>query len=576
MATLSVPPVDLTMPTLGPQLCAFYQDRLIFGPGSLHDQPARLDDEKTGLVFRAYEVWPERDRDGAPMAMAGMRRFERVAWELRKGLAKTELAAWVSAGELHPEAPVRFDHWAVEGEESEWELQRAEPREYNRYVYREGEPVGKPVETPFIPMLATTEEQVQELAYGVLKYILENCADAELFDIGLDRIVRLGPTGKYDGEAKAVSNAPGARDGARTTFQHFDEPHRIYLPRQRESVETMLANMGKRILEDPWTLATSTAGKPGQGSVQEDFRKEAEKIAAGDLPLSGLMFFSRWAGQEHDDLSTVEKREAAVADATGPVGEWGRGQFNRIARDYDREGVDKAYWEQVWLNRWRKAGSQTFDMTKVGTVRQHVIPDGAFIAVGFDGARRRDSTALVITEIDTGMQQLVGLWERPPGLADDADWEVPEEEVTQAVAELRQRYEMWELWGDPPYWTETLASWGTKWPDQITEYWTNQYRRMAYGIRAYNEAFDTGACQICGLDWQVDAMLRHMGSAGKKDLNIVDDQGRPLSIMTKMEGRLSEKFDAAMAGNISWIATLDARRKGVRPQPKIGMPTRIR
>lgn len=564
MATLLVPRYDreAPFPTLGYQVIAFIQERLVFGPGSLHGQTAVVDAEKRGLIQSAYEVFPQHHE------YEGMRHFERVNWELRKGVAKTEGASWVCGCELHPEGPVRFNgfdpnHYVdlvIDGEK--------------RRVY-DGLAEGRPVRSPFIPMLATGEEQVQELAYGVLKYILEHSCDADMFDIGLDRIVRLGPRYENDGEAKAVSNAPNQRDGARTTFQHFDEPHRIYLPRAREAVDTMMNNMGKRVLEDPWTLATSTAGKPGQGSVQEDIRKEAEQIDRRELDNPRFFFFSRWAGQEHDDLSTVSKREAAVADATGKIGEWGKGQFNRIARDYDRVGGDKGYWEQVWLNRWRKSDSQTFNLTLIKDLRRpgYVIPDGTFIAAGFDGARRKDSTAIVIGDIDSGDQQLVACWEKDP-LNDD--WSVPEAEVTAVVSELRQRYDLWQLWGDPPHWTESLASWATLWPDQVMEFHTNQYKRMAYCIRAYLEAFDTGTIHICGLEWQIETMLTHMGSAGKKELPLVDDQGVALAIMEKMDGRLSEKFDAAMAGCICWTAVLDARRKGVRPIPKIGMPRRIR
>jgi hypothetical protein len=58
-----------------------------------------LDDEKRGLIYRMYEVFPRRH------AQAGRRRFKRVALSLRKGSAKTELAAWIAICELHPDGP---------------------------------------------------------------------------------------------------------------------------------------------------------------------------------------------------------------------------------------------------------------------------------------------------------------------------------------------------------------------------------------------------------------------------------------------------------------------------------------
>lgn len=545
MATLIVPPLDLSFPTLGPAIADFIEDRCVFGPGSLAGQPAVLDAEKRAALYRIYEVFPQGQH------LAGRRRFQRAAIEWRKGLAKTEFAAWIMYAELHPEAPVRCDG-------------------FDAY----GSPVGRPVEFPYIPMMAVTEEQVSELAYGVLKYVVEESPDADLFDASLDRILRKGPSGKADGRAVAVSNAPGSRDGALTTAQHFDEPHRLYLPAQRNAHETMLQNLHKRPLEDPWVLYTSTAGAPGQNSIEEDVRAEAEAIDRGDVEQPSLFFFARWAGPEHDDLSTVDLRIAAVSDATGPAGEYGPGQFERIARDYDRKGIDRGYWERVYLNRWRKQGSMFFDARRVQELARPgaVLPDGAFITLGFDGARYRDATALVATDIPTGLQQLVGLWERPE-FADE--WEVPEDEVSQTLADAMTRWQVWRLYADPPHWTETIGSWSARWPDQVEEWWSARQRPMAYALREYLEAQAAGSVTFGGGQDDHADLIRHLGNAGRRELRIKDDEGFPLSVMSKQDGRAELKFDAAMAAALSWKARLDAIKAKAKPKAKRRAPRRI-
>lgn len=551
MAVLQVPPLaEPFYPSLGKQICDFLEERFVFGPGSLSGQPARLDDEKRALVYRLYEVQPK----GHPLA--GMRRFQRGGVELRKGVAKTEFASWICGVELHPEAPVRCDG-------------------FDAY----GQPVGRPVRSPVIPMMAVTEEQVSELAFGVLKYMLENCPDGELFDISKERIVRLAPNGTEDGFAVAVSNAPGSRDGARTSFQHFDEPHRLFLPRHRAAHETMLQNMSKRPLEDPWTLYTSTAGQPGQNSIEEDVRAEAEEIGEGKRLDPTLFFFARWAGQEHSDLSTIDLRIAAIADATGPIGEFGPGQYERIAKDYERKGADKAYWERVYLNRWRQGSSQAFNMTKIPDLFvDDPIPDGAFVVAGFDGAKFRDATALVITDIATGWQQLLGLWERPENVE---EWEVPFDEVDQAITDMMSRFDVWRLACDPPFWYAEVAGWAQRYPDRVIEWHTVRKRPMADACQAYSEAvdydvsIDTAPIRFANNPWR-DDLVRHMGNAGRRELTLVDDKGQPLWVMQKQDGRLEDKFDAAMAGCLSWTTCLEARRSGAKPRPKAWVPRRIR
>lgn len=195
MSTFVVPALDEEpWPTLGPAICDLIEERACHGPGDLRGQPASIDDEKRALIYRMYEVFP-RDHP-----RAGRRRFKRVGISLRKGSAKTELAAWVAFAELHPDGPVRTDGWhQVDGV---WQ------------------PVGRPVTDPYIPMVAYSEEQVEELAYGALLVMCQEGADADLFDAGLERITRI----YGDGKAEALASSPNATDGARTSFQHFDEP----------------------------------------------------------------------------------------------------------------------------------------------------------------------------------------------------------------------------------------------------------------------------------------------------------------------------------------------------------------
>lgn len=544
MSTLIVPKPELETlnPTLGQQVCAFIEDRCVFGPGSLQEQAARLDAEKRMFIYRMYEVYPK----GHPLE--GNRVFERCAVELRKGLAKTEFAAWVAFCELHPEAPVRFDGWDADGN-----------------------PVGRPVPSPYIPMMAAAEEQVMELAFGVLTFVIQNSPDAALFDCSKERIVRLSRSGTNDGVAVPVSNAPNTRDGARTTFQHFDEPHRLSLPREKHAHETMLQNLPKRQMESPWALYTSTAGNLGQGSIEEDVRAEAEAIAEGKLDNRSFFFFARWAGEQHKELDTVEKRIAAISEATGPVGEWGKGQFDRIARDYDRVGIDRMYWERVYLNRWRKSGSGAYDMDAVRRlVDSEPIPHGSFVTVGFDGARRKDATALVITEIDSGRQQLVALWERPE---EAQEWEIDSSEVDDVFSDLMRDFEVWRAYCDPPYWVETIAAWSGRWPDQVVEWWTNRQRPAAYMVRAFAEAIEGQQVSFVGPGR--DDLVRHIGHAGRRELKILDDEGRPLWILQKQDGQLMNKFDACMAANLSWQARLDALAEGARPRQRVGAPRRL-
>lgn len=537
-------------PSIGAQVCDFIEERAVYGPGSLQGQPYEIDPEFRAFLWRAFEVYPQGHE------WAGRRRFKRVGLSVRKGLAKTEKQALVVYTHIHPEGPGRCDGFDASGN-----------------------PVAAPIRAPYVPMLAYSLDQVEELAYGALKYIVENGPDADLFDVSLERVLRLDDYGRADGGAFPLAQSPDSRDGARTTLNAFDEPHRLYQPRHLKAHETMDANLPKRPLDDPWSLYVGTAGKLGQGSVAEQLHTEAEEIRDGKIKRPDLFYLYRSDDGGHD-LTDKAQRLKAVAEATGPAGEWGPGQFDDIASKWDRPGADRPYLERVWLNRWVKHTSQAFDPARIAALAEPglQIPPGAFVTGGFDGARFRDATGIVLTDVDTGLQQLVGGWERPDDEDPESDdWEVDEAEVTQTVEHVRDTWSLWRLYGDPPYWTETMGSWAGRWPDQIEEWWTNRLKTMAYTIREYLEALDTGSVTFGGTPQQCADLVRHLTNAGRKDLRMLDDRGKPLWILAKQDGNEDLKFDFAMAAVLSWKACLDARKAGAKPKNvQLAVPRRIR
>ena len=531
MAALVVPAMDAEpWPTLGPQVCAFIEATWTFGPGSLQGRPYVIDPELRAFLYRAYEVFPRGHE------WAGRRRFKRCGLSVRKGLAKTEKEAIIVGTELHPDGPVRCDG-------------------FDAY----GQPVGRPVVSPYIPMLAYTKDQVEELAYGALKFIVENSADADLFDASLERILRLDARGREDGVALPIAQAPDAADGKRTTLNAYDEPHRMVLPRQIKAHTTMEANLPKRPLEDPWSLYVGTAGEPGEGSVAETLHLEAKAIDEGRVRNPQLFYVYRWAGGSFD-LDDYDQRIEAVREATGPAGEWGPGQFADIAGQWDRPGVDKAYLERVWLNRWRKSDAAAFDLEKWKSLGGPVMRRGRAVTVGFDGARFRDSTGLVVTDLESGCQRLYAGWERP---AEAETWEVPEAEVTAAAEEIDREFAVLLAYGDPPYWTSTMGEWASRWP-YWREWWTNRVKPMAYAVRAYSEAVDTGAVRHeSGRTMALEAVFeQHIGNAGRDPVQLYDDEGRQLFVLRKVHEE--RKFDFAMAAVLSWQARLDALSKGLK------------
>jgi hypothetical protein len=514
-------PIDTELyPTLGGQVCDFMEQNLVFGPGDLRGQPLVLDDERRMLIWRMYEVYPRTH------PLAGRRRFKRCGLSLQKGTAKTETGALVAAVELHPEAPVRCTGWTPGGE-----------------------PIGGPVTDPYIPMVAYTEEQSEDLAFGALRVILELGPLKDDFDIGLDRILRK----RGDGKAVPLASAPDSRDGARTTFQHVDESHRFTTPRLLRAHQTMLANIPKRKLADAWTLETTTAPEPGTGSVAEAAMEYAEDVRIGKVKNPTFFFFHRQASDNHD-LTTEDGRRAAVTEAAGPSAPWR--DIDGIVSQWDDPKADKAYLERVWCNRLVKGSTQAFDVAAWKARKRTDFPvrPGGLIVLGFDGAMFHDSTGIVATDVETGFQWVPGAWECPQQLPAGKTWKVPTGEVDAKIAELFATYNVWRLYADPPYWQAWISKWIGEYGDErVIEWWTNRRRPMTAALEGYDAAMKEGHVSHDG----DERLTRHIGNARRHNIG-TDDQGRQLILIQKDRSDSPFKIDLAMAGSLSWEARTDA------------------
>jgi phage terminase large subunit-like protein len=415
-------------------------------------------------------------------------------------------------------------------------------------------------------MVAYTEEQSEDLAYGAMKAILEQdeCDIAQDFDVGWARIMR------RDGHGKAApyATAPSARDGARTTFQHFDETHHLTLPRLKKAHRAMLANIPKRFIADAWSLETTTAYAPGEDSVAENTHEYARAVATGKIRNPKLFFFHRQASETHD-LATVKGLRAAALEATGPSA-WMRKQVPGILRQFDDPTADRSYLERVWFNMPKRSADAAFDAVRWASLAQpgYMPEPGALITLGFDGSKSDDATALIGTEVATGFQWPLGIWERPFG-KDGEGWSVPEDEVDAKVAFAYETFDVWAMYADPPYWETWVNTWAGRYGEAsegkrgVVKWHTRWWRKMAEAVRAYANAMKDGALSHSG----DQVFAQHIANAHRRPLDMRDEDHKPLYVIQKERPKSPRKMDAAVAGVLSWRARLDALGAGAGQEP---------
>jgi hypothetical protein len=539
VSTLVIPPTDEPpWPSLGGLVAERMEQLLVHGPGDLLGQPYRVDAEFRAILERAYQVYPR----GHPRE--GRRRFGTVVLMLRKGSAKSERAGALAAVELDPDGPVRCDGFRRVG--SRWE------------------PVGRPVTDPYIPILAFTGKQAEDTAYAALYQMLSRGPEADRFDIGLERIMRVAG----DGRAEALSNAPDSRDGARTTFQIKEETHRWVLARQREAHQATRANLAKRPMADPWEAHLTTMYAPGEGSVAESLHEEARKLTPDQARSGRLFLLYRWADtririRREDGSLDRDALVEAIVDASGPVvASWSDPAL--IAENFTGPDADPEYAERVWLNRRKPRGVSAFDVGRWRELARpdHDVPPGAAITLGFDGARTDDHAALVACEIATGQLWPVGVW-------DPAEYggEVPGGLVDVAVDAAFARWRVVRMYVDPPYWRDEVAAWQGRYGDKVVLKWeTWRSRVMGFACRSFATAITQGQ-----LGHPADERLTAaIGHCHRREITERDDKGERLWTVRKEREGSSLKIDAAVAAILAWEARMDAVAAGalaVEEQP---------
>jgi hypothetical protein len=162
----------------------------------------------------------------------------------------------------------------------------------------------------------------------------------------------------------------------------------------------------------------------------------------------------------------------------------------------------------------------------------------------------------VATHVKTGFQWVAGAWECPPGRT---DWQVPAEEVDACERDLFDRFTVYRMYADPPYWNSWISLWvGLFGKEQVLEWWTNRRRQMTAAL----ESFDTAIKEKqISHDGNKD-LIRHLGNARRQEMPQRDEEGHAMWLIRKERSDSPHKIDLAMAAVLSWEARSDAIAAG--------------
>jgi hypothetical protein len=365
-----VHPHDLEGPSLGPLVVQHIERWYCFGPGPLRGSPAKVSDEQLALIHCMYLLDPD----------TGARRFPEVDIVWRKGTGKSTTVGWIALTELDPEGPVRFDGWNPDGT-----------------------PAGRPVNDPYIPLLAFTEGQASTVTFRAVLAMAKGALNSQSFRITDNWISRADDTGLLE----PVSGSPSARDGSmNTSFTSADELHRLTSDRLHETVSVMQQNRMK--VPDSWQLGTTTSWAIGDGSLAEVEDERARKTKP-----SGLLYVFRGADPMKWDLTSRKGAEGALVEASPPGMPEGHGVIEQWEAIKD-DPVKLRYWARVWCGI-PSEGDSSMDRPAYDDLPEQRSPDvmpRSQVALGL--ARDREGCVIAAARLDDDSRGwIVGRYKGP-------------------------------------------------------------------------------------------------------------------------------------------------------------------
>ena len=499
-------------PSLGWAVADWIEANCVVPDGELLGQRYRLTEEMLRFLVWHYRIDPESGRWAFPR---GSQLVRPQKW------GKGPFSAAIICAEAALDGPVLFDGWDANGE-----------------------PVGRPWPTPHIQVTAYSEDQTDNVFRALVPMIeLGPLADA-IPDTGITRINL--PSG---GMIEPVTSSAMSRLGQRITMSLQDETHGWLqtngMRRLADNQRRNLSGMGGR-----W-ISTTNAWDPAEESVAQLTHEHPVGVYL-DYPTPP-------AGSVRNKRERRRVLRAVYGDSVKTAtGGWV--DLDRI--DVEIEALlehDPAQAERFFLNRTAAAEGLAFDVAEWAerTDATHVVPAGALVTVGVDGARFDDSLAVVATEVETGHQWPVAIVERPEHAGDDYEHDF--ELVDGAMVELFDRFDVWRVYCDPQRIEGLVERWQGRWTaKRVLEWHTNRPKQIAHAVRNYRVAVGAGDMTHDG-----DATFaRHIANARKRQLDVKDDDGRPMWSLQKDRRGSPRKIDAAMAAVLAWEARGDAIAAG--------------
>lgn len=451
-------------PTLGPLAVQWIAAHCKVTDGFMRGEPFVLDGWQLECIFNHYRVKPGVQLPTRGRSSAAQFVFRRSLFVGPQKVGKSPLGAAQTLFEAV--GPCLHAGWAEGGE-----LYRCVDNGCGcgfEWEYLPGEPMGMVRPTSYIQLLATAEDQTDNV-YRPLQDMVRLGPLSEQIKV-TDNFIRLPEGGRID----PITAAPNSKLGAPINFALADETG-IYTGKMLKVWSTMrrgLAGMGGRSVEltNPWDpMDNSSAQRTWKNRLDDVFiyyRKPPSHLRFENARDRRKILEYVYEGSPWVVLDEIEA-EIKEGMLTDPA------EMKRFFGNMLVQGLGTFMQEELWD-----------DFTA-----PEDVPYGSPVCLGFDGSRSNDWSAIRLETIDGYRFTPTYGPDNRPTFWNPKDWPgelVPRGEVVAAFHDVFAKYKVARAYLDPRHWETQADTLASQYGEDVVVQWpTNQIRRMYEGLTRY-------------------------------------------------------------------------------------------
>lgn len=332
---------------------------------------------------------------------------------------------------------------------------------------------------------ATSKEQARLVFDEARKQITANPVLRLLLEVQRDRILN-----RFTGNFYKVLAADAATaQGLGPSLVIFDEIHALKTGKSEELWSAMTEGSADR--REAVVIAITTAGSDYNSLLGKLFQY-GQSVSSGEHDDTQFGFFW-WGAPDTADVFDPEVWRSSNPNLA--LGLMNESDFHSsIAQGMMDDGL-LASFKRYRLNQWvRTDGGYQFIYPQQLelALTDDAIAMGASVGIGFDGSLNDDSTSLVGICLETGVVEMLGLWE-----SDGTDsWTVPREEVLERVDEIFELYEVQKMFLDSSYFETDAQKWVKEKPKNVVQIIPQSVKRMAGYAATFKHMLINGSIKI--------------------------------------------------------------------------------